>query len=189
MPAQYRPHVLGIDDGPFDKYLTERALIVGVMMEGADLVEAVALSEFPVDGDDVTAFLEDWIEGLRFRPALQCVLLGGITIAGLCVVDVERLSASLGLPVVVTNRKLPSNLPLTRALESAGLSARVSILERTPAPFPISDGLVAAQAGADRQWTERLLRVTRAKSEVPEALRLAHMIARAIATGESRGRP
>ncbi len=189
MPVRYRPHVLGIDDGPFDKYVSETALIVGVMMEGADLVEAVALGEFSVDGDDVTAFLENWIEGLRFRSALQCVLLGGITIAGLGVVDIERLAERLGLPVVVTNRKLPSNAPLMRALESAGLSARIPIVERSPAPFPVSDGLFAAQAGADRQWTERIIRATRSKSELPEPLRLAHMIARAIATGESRGRP
>ena len=79
MPICYRPHVLGIDDGPFVKHVSETALIVGVMMEGADLVEAVALGEFPVDGEEVTAFLGSWIDGLRFRPALQCVLLGGIT--------------------------------------------------------------------------------------------------------------
>lgn len=189
MPAFYRPHVLGIDDGPFVKHVSEKALIVGVMMEGADLVEAVAVSEFPVDGAEVTPFLGSWIEGLRFRPALQCVLLGGITIAGLCVVDIEQLSARLGLPVVVTNRKLPTNAPLLRALESAGLSDRIPIVERSPAPFSVSGGLFAAQAGADREWTERIFRVTRLKSALPEPLRLAHIIARAIATGESRGRP
>ena len=189
MSACYRPHVLGIDDGPFVKHVSETALIVGVMMEGADLVEAVALGEFPVDGAEVTAFLGGWIEGLRFRPALQCVLLGGITIAGLCVVDIQQLSARLGLPVVVTNRKLPTNAPLMHALESADLSARISIVDRSPASFSVSDGLFAAQAGTDREWTERLLRVIRSKSELPEPLRLAHMIARAIASGESRGRP
>ncbi len=185
----YRPHVFGIDDGPFDKTVDVNVSVVGVMMEGADLVEAVAVGEFPVDGAEVTDFLCSWIEGLRFRPALQCVLLGGITIAGLCVVDIEEISARLRLPVVITNRKLPSNAPLTRALESANLSAHIPILDRSPAPFLVADGLFAAQAGADRDWTERLLRATRLKSELPEPLRLAHMIARAIATGESRGRP
>ena len=189
MATRYRPHVLGIDDGPFVKHVTEKALIVGVMMEGADLIEAVAVSRFPVDGAEVTAFLGSWIEGLRFRPALQCVLLGGITIAGLCVVDVEQLSATLRLPVVVTNRKLPTNALLVRALESANLQARIPIVDRSPAPFAVSEGLFAAQAGADREWAARLLRVTRLKSELPEPLRLAHMIARGIATGESRGRP
>ena len=88
-----------------------------------------------------------------------------------------------------TNRKLPTNAPLMRTLESANLSARIAIVDHSPAPFSVSDGLFAAQAGADPEWTERLLRVTRLKSEIPEPLRLAHMIARAVATGESRGRP
>ena len=38
-----RPHVLGVDDGPFEKFSPgAEAPLVGVMMEGADLVEAVA---------------------------------------------------------------------------------------------------------------------------------------------------
>ena len=39
MVRSFRPHVLGIDDGPFDKSTDTTVPIVGVMMEGADLVE------------------------------------------------------------------------------------------------------------------------------------------------------
>ena len=35
-----RPHVLGIDDGPFDVHAGGETPIVGVMTEGADVVEA-----------------------------------------------------------------------------------------------------------------------------------------------------
>jgi endonuclease V-like protein UPF0215 family len=34
-----RPHILGIDDGPFAKGATREVAIVGVVMEGPDLVE------------------------------------------------------------------------------------------------------------------------------------------------------
>ena len=71
MAPSRRPHVLGIDDGPFSKGQREPVPIVGVMMEGADLVEAIAVTEFPVDGADATNFLAQWIEGLRLRPTLQ----------------------------------------------------------------------------------------------------------------------
>ncbi|MEE8580144.1 MAG: DUF99 family protein, partial [Myxococcota bacterium] len=87
-----RPHTLGIDDGPFEKFQSRVASIVGVMMEGADLVEAVAHTEFPIDGDRATDFLLEWVQSLRCRPALQGVFLGGITIAGLGVVDIVALS-------------------------------------------------------------------------------------------------
>jgi endonuclease V-like protein UPF0215 family len=52
-----RPHVLGIDDGPVDLHNGGETSIVGVMTEGADLVEAVAVTHFPIDGDEVRSFL------------------------------------------------------------------------------------------------------------------------------------
>lgn len=184
-----RPHVLGIDDGPFEKFSSETVPIVGVMMEGADLVEAVAVTRFAVDGEDVAAFLADWIAGLRFRPALHGVLFGGITIAGLAVLDAEELAQRTGLPVVIVNRKERGNARLAAALETAGLAQRLPLLERAPKAFAVESGLYLAQAGADAETAAALVRATRSKSELPEPLRLAHLIARAIATGESRGRP
>ena len=189
MRANPRPHVLGIDDGPFEKHASDAVPIVGVMMEGADLVEAVARTDFPVDGDGVTAFLGDWVEGLRCRPALQGVLFGGITIAGLAVLDVEALAKRLGVPVVVVNRRDPANHRLAHALESAGLAERLAIVERTPAAFPLEGGrLYVAAAGCDRAAATALVTATRRKSDLPEPVRIAHLVARAILTGESRGR-
>ena len=46
-------------------------------MEGADRIESVAMGEFPVDGEDAAGYLAGWIGGLRTRPALQGVILGG----------------------------------------------------------------------------------------------------------------
>ncbi len=189
MGASNRPHVLGIDDGPFEKHVSHTVPIVGVTMEGSDLVEAVATTEFTVDGEGVTEFLAEWIGGLRVLRALQGVFLGGITIAGLAVVDVEELASRLAVPVLVVNRKDPRNHRLAEALQAAGLRHRLAIVERAPEAFPVEDRLFAAQAGADREIAAELVRATRRKSELPEPLRLAHLIARAIVTGESRGRP
>ena len=189
MATGYRPHLLGIDDGPFDKRSDSRVPIVGVMMEGADLVEAVAVSEFELDGEDVTGFLAGWIGGLRFRPALHGVVLGGVTIAGLAVVEPLRLAERLGLPVMVVNRQQPRDEALTRALEAAGLEGRVAALEALPPAWQLREGLHVAHAGAERAEVERMLGATLRKSQLPEPLRLAHLIAAALARGESRGRP
>src|SRR4029453_3656848 len=96
-----------------------RAPIVGVMMEGHDLVEAIAVTDFPVDGAGITAFLADWIRARRFAPALDGVLFGGITLAGLAVLDPASLARELGTPVVVVNRKGRSDAPLRGALTTA----------------------------------------------------------------------
>jgi endonuclease V-like protein UPF0215 family len=189
MAASYRPHVLGIDDGPFDKNADDRVPVVGVMMEGADLVEAVAIIDFPLDGDGAAEFLAQWVAGLRFASALHAVVLGGITIAGLGVVDIARLARRLQLPVLVVNRQPPEDEPLAHALRSAGLDERVRIIEETPRAWRLSEGLFVAHTGASREEAEHILRATRNKSLLPEPLRLAHLIGAAVARGQSRGRP
>ena len=103
-----RPHVLGIDDGPFTKRQAHKVPIVGVMMEGAALVEGIAMTRFPVDGDGVTEFLAGWIEGLRWKSGLQAVVFGGATIAGLAIIDITTLADRLGMPCI-SNADCDSN--------------------------------------------------------------------------------
>lgn len=184
-----RPHVLGIDDGPFDKRRSRPVPIVGVMMEGRDLVEGVATTGFPVDGDEVTSFLAGWIGGLRLADALHAVVLGGISIAGLGLVDIAELARRLGRPVVVVNRRDPRDERLRAALGAAGLEARGAILERTPRAWQLDERLWVAHAGTSHDEARSLVAATRHKSQLPEPLRLAHLIAAALVTGESRGRP
>jgi endonuclease V-like protein UPF0215 family len=159
------------------------------MMEGADLVEVVAITHFPVDGAGATDFLAAWVNGLRLRPALQAVVLGGITIAGLGVLEVERLSRALRRPVLVVNRRAPVNHRLVHALERAGFAERREAVERTPPAHPAGPRLYVAAAGMGAEEAVSLVQAVRRKSELPEALRIAHLVARAVTMGESRGRP
>ena len=182
------PHVLGIDDAPFDKRQSAPVPIVGVMMEGATVVESVAIGAFPVDGSDATAYLSGWIAGVRFFRAVQAVILGGVTIAGLGVVDVDQLSRGLDRPVLVVTRRNPSGSDLERALLTAGLTDRLPILYRCPAAMPVSEGLFLAHAGVSAEEATRLVAATIGKARVPEPLRVAHLIGRALVLGESRGR-
>jgi len=184
-----RPHVLGIDDGPFDKRTDATVPIVGVMTEGPDLVEAVAVTRFPVDGPRVAEFLATWIDGLRFASALHAVVLGGITVAGLGVVDIEDLSRRSGIPAMIVNRREPQNDRLSGALAGAGLAERIEIVESAPAAWPLDPGLYVAHAGTSRDEAAKILTAVRGKSQLPEPLRLAHLIGAAIVSGQSRGRP
>ena len=188
MSGAARPHVLGIDDAPFDKGQRDPVPIVGVMMEGSDLVESVAIGAFPVDGDDATGFLADWISGLRSFSSVQAIVLGGITIAGLGLVDIESLSKRLGVPVLTVTRRDPATSELGSALESAGLRERLPIVAGAPRAFRLVDGLYVSHAGVGREQATRIVEATLRKSRLPEPLRIAHLVARALVTGESRGR-
>ena len=183
-----RPHVLGIDDAPFSKRQGEPVPIVAVMMEGCDLVEAVAFSSFPVDGAGATDFLADWVGGLRLRSSLQAVVLGGITIAGLGVVDIPELASRLHTPVLVATRRRPSDAELVGALHAAGLPERIPLVERAPRAVRVAEGFYLAHAGIGRAAAEAIARGTLRKARLPEPLRIAHLIGSALVTGASRGR-
>ncbi len=180
--------MLGVDDGPFEKGQKSAVPIVGVMMEGADLVEATAITEFPVDGEDATGFLSGWIAGLRMRPTTQAVVLGGITIAGLGIIDIRALASSLELPILVVTRRDPRGHRVNEALEAAGLAERIPIVDTTPEAFALHRGLYVACAGVERGAAEQLVHASSGKSSFPEPLRVAHLIAAARVSGESRGR-
>ncbi|MFQ5570724.1 MAG: DUF99 family protein [Rhodothermales bacterium] len=188
MMSNPRPHVLGIDDAPFVKGQAGEVPLVGVMMEGATLVEGVALGSFPVDGAGATEYLAAWIAEMRWFEALHAVVFGGITIAGLGLVDVPELAGRLGVPVIAATRRNTSKSELTHALRTAGFADRLTILERAPKAYRLGDGLFIACAGADVEHAARLIRATLNKAALPEPLRIAHLIGAALVRGTSRGR-
>jgi len=188
MPSLSRPHVLGIDDAPFTKGRDREVPIVGVLMEGADLVEAIAIGSFPVDGDDAATHLAGWIRGLRGYRSTQAILVGGVTIAGLGVIDLDALARSVELPVLAVTRHDPSASELRTALRAAGLADRLPVLDRSPPSLQVAPGLYVAAAGVTPGEAAELVRHTLGKSRLPEPLRIAHLVAAALTSGESRGR-
>lgn len=180
--------MLGIDDAPFVKWRDLTVPIVGVTMEGAAVVESVAITSFPVDGDEPTRFLAEWIDRLRIATSLQAIVLGGITIAGLGVVDLVALSEALDRPVLAVTRRDPSASEVRRALAAASLESRLSIVERCPPAQRVTEGLYVSAAGVAPADAASLVRATLGKARLPEPLRVAHLVARALVMGESRGR-
>jgi len=183
-----RSHILGIDDAPFDKFQDDVTTLVAVMMEGADLVENVAMTEFSIDGEDATAFVVNWIKRLRCYPSVQAVILGGITIAGLSVIDIQVLSDELKVPVLVFNRKEPTTSELRNALISAKLISRIPIVEKTPKAVAVGEGQFLTSTGIEQDEAIQLFKTTLNKSSSPEPIRIAHLIGKAVVSGESRGR-
>src|SRR5262249_6950091 len=125
---------------------------------------------------------------LRLRPSLHALLLGGITIAGLGVVDVEALAARLRKPVLIATRRPTADAELLRALRAAGLADRIPLVTRAPRSDRVAPGFGRPHAGIARPAAERIALATLRKARLPEPLRVAHLIGSALARGTSRGR-
>lgn len=188
MPGGRLSHVVGFDDAPFAREHRGDVLVVGAVFAGLRL-EGVLSAKVRRDGRNATPILIELLTGSRFARQLHAVLLQGITFAGFNVVDIHGLHAGCGLPVIVVTRK-PADMNAVRgALQGLPGGARKwGLIEQAGAMEPMA-GVYVQRVGATRAATEDLLRRLHQHSVLPEPLRVAHLIAGGIGSGESRHRP
>jgi uncharacterized protein len=189
--------VVGFDDGPSILGRSERVLLVGAVCARTRL-DQIVTSTVERDGTDAT---DIHIETLA-TPGLghvRAVLLGGISVAGRNVVDATRLSVESGLPVLVVARRAPKLQQMREMLLTLddGLE-RWKAIERLGPMEPLLFGHRPESGLPCEVWVQRVgLKVDEARSlltsatltgNMPEALRLAHIIAGGVVDGLSRGR-
>lgn len=179
--------VVGFDDGTFRFKGRGKTVLVGVVMKGALDVVGVLTRWIDVDGRDATERMVEAVKSSRFRD-LRVILLKGITYAGFNVVDVEALYSETGLPVLVVVRKRPDVMAMEKALRKHFPDAeeRIALLRKAPPLKELIPGKLYYQAvGLLEREAEEIIKTTQRSALIPEPLRLAHMIAGAIMTGES----
>jgi endonuclease V-like protein UPF0215 family len=105
------------------------------------------------------------------------------------VIDVVALHESLRVPVLVVMRRPPRLDAVKRALHehTPGGARKWALVERA-GPIERIGTIYAQRIGIDRDGARALLDATTLHGNLPEPLRIAHLIAGGIATGESHGR-
>src|SRR5215212_12049261 len=99
-------NVVGFDDSPFDLEHRGDVRVVGAVCARTRL-DGVLSTTVRRDGNNATDRLAELVRSSRFQAHIRAVLLQGIALAGFNVVDLERLSAALEIPVLVVVRKQP----------------------------------------------------------------------------------
>jgi len=181
-------HTLGFDDAPFARSHRGQVMVVGTAFAHLRLEGVLSLS-VERDGSDATAALARAIAASKFEASTKVVLLQGIALAGFNVVDIHALAERLARPVVVVMRRPPRYEKVRRALleRTAGGEAKWALIQRAGAPEPVA-GVYVQRAGLDLLPTGQLIAALAANGRIPEPLRVAHLIAGGVTTGESRGR-
>lgn len=162
--------------------------VIGAVFAGTRL-EGVLSDRVRRDGANATTVLARLVDGCRFRPQLQALLLQGIALAGFNVVDIHRLNERTGLPVLVVARRPPDLRAIHDALFARvpGAARKWRLIQRA-GPMEPAGRVWVQRAGLDLARAEALVQALAVNSDVPEPLRTAHLIAGGIARGESRRR-
>ena len=181
-------NVVGFDDGPFDRAAgPARVLLVGAVCARTRL-DGVLAGRVRHDGADATARMAALVRGSHFDGHVRAVLLNGIAVAGFNVVDIHALAQELGRPVLVVARRRPRLEKIRRALAALPGGARRWALIEHAGPMEPVRGVYVQRAGLTLEEARNLLAATTLHGNLPEPLRLAHLIAGALVTGVSRGR-
>jgi hypothetical protein len=179
---------VGFDDAPFERSHRGDVLVVGAVFAGNRL-DGVISTKVRRDGANAAQRLIDCLTGSKYFDQLQAILLQGIAFAGFNVVDLQRLHEATGLPVLVVARYRPDLQAIRKALlEKVPGGARKWRLIEAAGPMEPMAALYVQRCGITPENAARLLAGLQQNSQLPEPLRVAHMIAGGVTTGESRHR-
>jgi hypothetical protein len=124
-------------------------------------------------------------EGSKFRDQAHAVLLDGIAVGGFNVIDLPALHARVGVPCASVMRRAPDLAAVHHAIGRLPNAARrLAVLARAGEVHQ-RDGYVFQVAGEEPAVMAATLKALTREGNVPEALRLAHLIGSAVMLGES----
>ena len=180
--------IVGVDDGFFVPHTHGRCEIVGVVFRGGYWLDGVMRTQIQIDGMDATDKIGDMIRLSPHFGQLRVIMLDGVTFAGFNVVDTSRLFAMTKLPVIAITRNKPDFEDIQKALcnlecgeirlaTMKGLNSIQKVVTRK------GEGAVFMQVtGCELGVAEKIVKSTSTRSNIPEPLRVAHLIASGLTT-------
>jgi endonuclease V-like protein UPF0215 family len=131
------------------------------------------------------------INSSKFHTQIRVILLDGVTYAGFNPVDMMNIFKETGVPVISFMRSCPDLVKIKRALSNLpDPDKRWEIIQRAGKIYKIKqDNPVFMQiCGLDKESAVKIIQMTSTNSNIPEPLRVAHLIATGVVLGESTGK-
>ncbi|MFQ6074096.1 MAG: DUF99 family protein [Candidatus Bathyarchaeia archaeon] len=175
--------VLGIDDGVFTPHTKGVVDVIGVVFRGGYWLNGVMRTQVEIDGMDATEKIASMIAKSPHYDQLRVVMLNGVTMGGFNVVDIEELCEKVKLPVIAVTRDKPNFDDIKKALQNLPQSEkRWKAIEKAGKIIKVytrsgEEPVYAHVAGISEEDAKRILKSTSTRSNVPEALRVAHLVA------------
>ena len=175
--------ILALNGAPIDRK-SGSELVVGIVGR-KDRIEGSISFTVDVDGNNATDALLKAVKASRFSGQIRIVALNGVVLGGLNILDLRKISSSLGVGAVAITRKRPRISLLRKALsKDPERTRKTAVLEGMHKEIRIwrMTGLYVQSLGVEKAYLERRI------GEIAGLVRIAHLIASGIGHGESRGR-
>lgn len=174
--------VLGIDDAPFSKN-TKTVLVVGVVYR-SNIIEGILCTKVRKDGRNSTKKLLEMVNNSKFKSQIKVLFIHSITLAGFNIIDINKLSKELEIPIITITRKKPDMKEVEKALLNfKDWKRRLNIIKKAGTVHKYKAYMQLA--GINLEESKKILK---GFAPIPEPIRLAHLIASGIVRGESKGK-
>jgi len=180
--------ILGIDDSPL---INEKVTIIGAFFRAGEQLDGVLCSEVLKDGLDATETIIQMVRNSKYYSQIRVIMLDGVTYAGFNPVDIDQIFNETGIPVIVFMRSCPDFEKIKLALEHLSQKEkRWEIILKAGKIYKIEQEkpVFIQTCGIDKDSAAEIVRKTSTHSNIPEPLRVAHLIATGVVLGESKGK-
>lgn len=182
--------ILGIDDSPFPVHTTQPVMVIGTVFRAGEWLDGVLRTFIQGDGRDATTKIVNMVNSTRHKDQLGVIMLDGITFGGFNVINILKIFQATGIPVIVIMRKYPNFEKIKKALKRFDdWEERWKDIMDAGEIYEIKneENIYIQTNGIELKDAEEIIKLSTTRSAIPEPLRVAHLIAAGVVTGESKG--
>ena len=179
--------ILGIDDAAFDKFKDKEVIVIGTVFRGGDFMDGVMTCKVKVDGDDSTDKVIGMINKSKFKTQFRAIMLDGIAVAGFNVFNIPLLYEKTKIPVIIVMRNYPNMKKIKDTLTNLRMKEKIDLLNKAGDIHKYKE-IHYQVYGIEKNEAEKILKISCTHSNIPEPIRIAHLIGAGLIFGESKGR-
>jgi endonuclease V-like protein UPF0215 family len=179
--------ILGIDDASHNRNKDKEVIVIGTVFRGGDFLDGVLTTKVKVDGNDATKKIAEMINNSKFKVQLRAIMIDGIAVAGFNVIGIQELSRKTKLPVIVVMRGYPDLKKIKNALIYLKMKNKIKLIEKAGRIYPFNK-IHFQYYGIKKTGAEQILKISIKHADIPEPIRVAHLIGQGLVFGESKGR-
>jgi len=165
-------------------------MIVGTIFRAGNWLDRVLSTYIHGDGTDATKKISEMVINSRNIGQLGVIMLDGITFGGFNLINICELFEATDIPVIVIMRRMPDFEGIKNALKRFPdwKNRWANVLEAGKVhKVDGKESIYIQICGIEIEDAMEVVKLSTTRSAIPEPLRVAHIIAAGIVTGESHG--